>query len=129
MDKDIKLAQDGAARKLASRLVDSGNIKVPIQKVQFYASYMQGMREAYLKLFPRIIASAKKNDRPYLEAEYRLLSSCIDACYDYQQGTYEIHYKDHVHDKKGNVVKCTAYFVKKKTLNIEVKYTKAAPTI
>lgn len=118
--------EDEVARERAAEIINAngGELKVPLQKVQFYASYMQGMREAYMRLFPRIIATAKKSERPYLEAEYRLLSSCIDACYDYQQGNYEIHYRDHVRDKRGNLVKCTAYFVRKANVAIEVRYEK-----
>lgn len=115
MMENRMIDDDEGARKMAADLIESegGELKVPLRKVQFYASYMQGMREAYMRLFPRIIATAKKADKPYLEAEFRLLTSCIDACYDYHQGNYEIHYRDHEHDKRGRVTRCTAYFVKK----------------
>ena len=89
-DKYIELQQDDKAKEIASRMIDDGKVgKIPLQKVQFYACYMQGMRDAYMKLFPSIITQAKKSEKPYLVAEYKLLTSCIDACYDYQEGTYE----------------------------------------
>ena len=123
MDKD--LAQDDKAKEIASKMIDDGKVeKIPLQKVQFYACYMQGMRDAYIKLFPRIIAQAKKSEKPYLVAEYKLLTSCIDACYDYQKGTYEIHYRNHQKDKKGNLVSCEAYFVRRNTILTEVRYGK-----
>lgn len=122
--EENELIVDDMARKAASKIVSGGELKIPLQKIQFYASYMQGMREAYMRLFPRLVELAKKSERPYLRAEYKLLSSCIDACYDYQQGTYEIHYRNHVRDKKGNLVSCEAYFVRRKNILEEVIYGK-----
>lgn len=121
----IDLEQDRKAKDMAAKMIDSGEIKeIPLQKVQFYASYMQGMRDAYMKLFPRLIAEAKKSERPYLEAEYKLLTGCIDACYDYQKGFYELRYRNHKRDKKGNLVSCEAYFVRRSTKLTEVRYAK-----
>lgn len=120
-----ELEQDRKAKEVAAKMIDSGEIKeIPLQKIQFYFCYMQGMRDAYMKLFPKIIALAKKSERPYLEAEYKLLTSCIDACYDYQQGFYELRYRNHKRDKKGNLVSCEAYFVRKSTTLKEVRYAK-----
>lgn len=118
---NIEIEQDDAARKVAIKYVEGG-VQVPLHKVQFYAAYMQGMREAYIKLFPKLIAGAKKADRPYLEAEYKLLMGCINACYDYHTDKYEIRYKDFVKDRKGNLVSCTAYFARKTEIITEVKY-------
>lgn len=118
---NIDIEQDDAARKVATKYVEEG-VQVPLHKVQFYAAYMQGMREAYLKLFPKLIASAKKAEKPYLEAEYKLLTSCINACYDYHTEKYEIRYKDFVNDSKGRIVSCTAYFARKTEIITEVKY-------
>ena len=121
----IDLEQDRKAKDMAAKMIDSGEIKeIPLQKVQFYASYMQGMRDAYMKLFPKIIAEAKKSERPYLVAEYKLLTSCIDACYDYQKEFYELRYRNHKRDKKGNLVSCEAYFVRRSTTLTEVQYAK-----
>lgn len=121
----IDLEQDRKAKDMAAKMIDSGEIKeIPLQKVQFYASYMQGMRDAYMKLFPKIIAEAKKSERPYLEAEYKLLTSCIDACYDYQKEFYELRYRNHKRDKKGNLISCEAYFVRRNTMLSEVQYAK-----
>ena len=121
----IDLEQDRKAKDMAAKMIDSGEIKeIPLQKVQFYASYMQGMRDAYMKLFPKIIALAKKSERPYLKAEYKLLTSCIDACYDYQKEFYELRYRNHKRDKRGNLVSCEAYFVRRNTTLTEVRYAK-----
>lgn len=121
----IDLEQDRKAKDMAAKMIDSGEIKeIPLQKVQFYSCYMQGMRDAYMKLFPRLIAEAKKSERPYLEAEYKLLTSCIDACYDYQKDFYELRYRNHKRDKKGNLVSCEAYFVRRSTTLTEVRYAK-----
>lgn len=118
---NVDIEQDDAARKIATKCVEDG-VQVPLHKVQFYAAYMQGMREAYLKLFPKLITSSKKADRPYLEAEYKLLTSCVNACYDYHTDKYEIRYKDFVKDRKGKLVSCTAYFARKIEMITEVKY-------
>lgn len=121
----IDLEQDRKAKDMAAKMIDSGEIKeIPLQKIQFYSCYMQGMRDAYMKLFPRLIAEAKKSERPYLEAEYKLLTSCIDACYDYQKDFYELRYRNHKRDKKGNLVSCEAYFVRRSTTLAEVRYAK-----
>lgn len=121
----IDLEQDRKAKDMAAKMIDSGEIKeIPLQKVQFYSCYMQGMRDAYMKLFPRLISEAKKSERPYLEAEYKLLTSCIDACYDYQKDFYELRYRNHKRDKKGNLVSCEAYFVRRSTTLTEVRYAK-----
>ena len=120
-----KLEQDQRAKDMAARMINGGEIKeIPLQKVQFYASYMQGMRDANMKLFPKIIALSKKSERPYLEAEYKLLTSCIDACYDYQKEFYELRYRNHKRDRKGNLVSCEAYFVRRNTTLTEVWYAK-----
>lgn len=123
IDKWIELEQDRKAKETAAKLIDSGEIKeIPLQKIQFYSCYMQGMRDAYMKLFPKLIAASKKSERPYLEAEYKLLTSCIDACYDYQKDFYELRYRNHKRDKKGNLVSCEAYFVRRNTMLSEVRY-------
>lgn len=125
-----ELEQDRKAKEIAANLLDSGEIKeIPLQKIQFYSCYMQGMRDAYMKLFPKLIAASKKSERPYLKAEYELLTSCYDACYDYQKEFYELRYRNHKRDKKGNLVSCEAYFVRKSTTLTEVQYTKEVNTI
>lgn len=118
---NIDIEQDDAARKVAIKYVENG-IQVSLHKVQFYAAYMQGIRDVYIKLFPRLIISSKKADRPFLEAEYKLLTSCINACYDYHTGKYEVRFKDFVKDRNGKLVSCTAYFARKIEMITEVKY-------
>lgn len=125
-----ELGQERVAKETAAKLIDSGEIKkIPLQKVQFYSCYMQGMRDAYMKLFPKLIAASKKSERPYLEAEYKLLTSCIDACYDYQKESYELRYRNHKRNKKGDLVSCEAYFVRRSATLMEVQYTKEVNTI
>lgn len=118
----IDLLKDDEARKKAYELATNG--KVPLQKLQFWTAYMQGMRTTYEKMFDELLKVAPKKKRPYIAAERDLCLSCYDACYDYHLGKYEIHYRNHVRDKKGNVTKCEAYFMQRKDVLVEVRYTK-----
>ena len=113
--------RDNVARKTATRLIDEG-VNVSLHSVRYYAAYCQALREAYGKLLPLIIARLKGDEKVYKKAECDLCMSCMDACYDYHVGTYRIGYKDHVRDKKGKLVKCTAYFFKKTTVKTEIRY-------
>lgn len=115
--------KDGVARKVATNLIDQG-CKVSLHSVRYYAAYCQALREAYGKLFPQIIARLKGDEKVYKKAEYDLCMSCTDACYDYHVGTYRIGYKDHVRDKKGKLIGCTAYFFKETKIKTEIRYGK-----
>lgn len=119
----IELLKDDDARTMAYELATDN--KVPLHKLQFWTAYIQGMREAYERMFQNLFRFAPKKEKPYIEAERNLCLSCYDACYDYHIGKYEIRYKDHIHDKKGKLIKCTAYFVKQAKVDIEVKYSKS----
>lgn len=114
---------DNVARKTASNLIDKG-VKVSLHSVRYYAAYCTALREAYGRLLPQIIASLRGDEKVYKKAEYDLCMSCMDACYDYHVGTYRIGYKDHVRDKKGKLIKCTAYFFKETTVKTEIRYGK-----
>ncbi len=117
----IELLKDDEARSMAYEL--AANNKVPLQKLQFWTAYMQGMRQAYETMFEKLLKCAPKKEKSYITAERNLCLSSYAACYDYHTGVYEIHYRNHVHDKKGNVAACEAYFVKQKNILEEVIYT------
>lgn len=85
--KILEQSQDDEARALAVKLLEQGT-KVPLQKVQFYAAYCNGLRDGYSRIFDLIqgggwLAKVSKKEMPYFEAEKKLVESCIDACYDY----------------------------------------------
>lgn len=95
--KILEQSQDDEARALAVKLLER-RTKVPLQKVQFYSAYCKGLRDGYSRIFDLIqgggwLAKVSKRDIPYFEAEKNLVESCIDACYDYHMGKYDIRYK------------------------------------
>ena len=92
--KILEQSQDEEARVLAVRLLERGT-KVPLLKVQHYAAYCNGLRDGYSRIFDLIqgggwLAKVSKKEMPYFEAEKKLVESCIDACYDYHMGKYDI---------------------------------------
>ena len=119
--KILEQSQDDEARALAVKLLEQGT-KVPLQKVQFYAAYCNGLRDGYSRIFDLIQVS--KKEMPYFEAEKKLVESCIDACYDYHIGKYDIRYKDKEFSKNGKLLSCKAVFVKQTLIGVEVKYNK-----
>ena len=126
--KILEQSQDDEARALAVKLMEQGT-KVPLQKVQFYAAYCNGLRDGYSRIFDLIqggewLAKVTKKEMPYFEAEKKLVESCIDACYDYHIGKYDIRYKDKEFSKNGKLLSCKAVFVKQTMIGVEVKYNK-----
>lgn len=126
--KILEQSQDDDARALAVKLLEQGT-KVPLQKVQFYAAYCNGLRDGYSRIFDLIqgggwLAKVSKKEMPYFEAEKELVESCIDACYDYHMGKYDIRYKDKELSKSGKLLACKAVFVKQTMIGFEVKYNK-----
>jgi hypothetical protein len=104
--KILEQSQDDEARALAVKLLEQGT-KVPLQKVQFYAAYCNGLRDGYSRIFDLIqgggwLAKVSKKEMPYFEAEKELVESCIDAFYDYHMGKYDIRYKNKELSKSGN---------------------------
>lgn len=51
--KILEQSQDDEARALAVKLLEQGT-KVPLQKVQFYAAYCNGLRDGYSRIFDLI---------------------------------------------------------------------------
>ena len=117
--KILEQSQDDEARALAVKLLEQGT-KVPLQKVQFYAAYCNGLRDGYSRIFDLIQGGgwlAKVSEK-------ELVESCIDACYDYHMGKYDIRYKDKELSKSGKLLACKAVFVKQTMIGVEVKYNK-----
>ena len=126
--KILEQRQDNEARALAVRLLEQ-ETKVPLHKIQFYAAYCKGLRDGYSRIFDLIqgggwLAKVSKRDMPYFEAEKNLVDSCIDACYDYHMGKYDIRYRDKEFSKNGKLLSCKAAFVKQTMVGVEVRYNK-----
>lgn len=70
--KILEQSQDEEARALAVKLLEQGT-KVPLQKVQFYAAYCNGLRDGYSRIFDLIqgggwLAKVTKKEMPYFLA-------------------------------------------------------------
>lgn len=92
-------------------------------------AYCNGLRDGYSRIFDLIqgggwLTKVSKKEMPYFEAEKKLVESCIDACYDYHIGKYDIRYKDKEFSKNGKLLSCKAVFVKQTMIGVEVKYNK-----
>lgn len=60
--KILEQSQDDEARALAVKLLEQGT-KVPLQKVQFYAAYCNGLRDGYSRIFDLINHGKTKSAR------------------------------------------------------------------
>lgn len=81
--KILEQSQDDEARALAVKLLEQGT-KVPLQKVQFYAAYCNGLRDGYSRIFELIqgggwLAKVSKKEMPYFEAEKNAALSDTEA--------------------------------------------------
>lgn len=99
------------------------------EEQKHYTAYCKGLRDGYSRIFDLIqgggwLAKVSKKDMTYFEAEKNLVESCIDACYDYHMGKYDIRYKDKEFSKNGKLMSCKATFVKQTMIGVEVKYDK-----
>lgn len=116
---------DEQAKSIAiDKLNSNPEMKIPLSKIQFYAAYIRGLQSAYDVLFKRMIVLAKRSEKPYLQAEYNLIMSNVNALYDYHTGKYNVRYRNHINDKKGKLIKCEAYMTKGVQLDVEVKYNR-----
>ena len=82
-----------------------------------WSNRMQGAREMLIKLyeddkmiFP--LGVKRSEDMVYTKAIVYLLSSDLKNIQEYLLGT-NIGFRNHVRDKKGKLVSCEAYFVKR----------------
>ena len=81
------------------------------RSVFYYGAYYGGALMASTKIVEEYLNKpCKADNRPYREAEIRLITSGKRQMQHYLDGVYKIRYRNHVQDKKGRVVKCEAYF-------------------
>jgi len=118
----LEYYQDQEAKKEALRLLSKGEVKIPLQRLSVWTIYAQIIRRVYDQIFNRLLPLVQKKEYPYIKAERDLCMSCLDACCDYHEGRYEIAYRNHKRDKKGKLISCEAYFVKRKQIVEEVIY-------
>ena len=82
-----------------------------------WSERMQGAREMLIKLYEENmmimpVRVKRSEDRVYTKAIVNLLASDLRNIQEYLLGT-NISFRNHVRDKKGKLVSCEAYFVKR----------------
>lgn len=81
------------------------------RSVSYYGAYYGGALVAATKIAEEYVnRPCERGNKPYREAEIRLITSGKRQMQHYLDGVYRIHYRNHECNKKGQVVKCEAYF-------------------
>ena len=104
-------------RRLAATMVYSHDMR----QLTAYSAYLQGARMALLAFadeFPQIF---KGKEAVYNKAIVRLATASLRGVDLYLSKEYEIHFRNHEHDKRGKCVKCEAYFAQRVTVDREVR--------
>jgi hypothetical protein len=87
--------------------------KVSLNNIIHYSAYMQGARTAVMR-YGEWIKQGKRGrkgeERIYLDAEYKLITSDLRHTALWLEGATSIYYRNHVRDKKGKLVSVEAYF-------------------
>ena len=116
-EQNNKAAHDfDAIRKAAT----AANTQIDLRRVQQYSAYLQGARaatEAFVKCFPQI---TKGKDAPYNKAIIELALSSKRNMDLFLTGEYEIRFRNHKNDRRGNCIECEAYFLRLTTTIEEV---------
>lgn len=113
---ELKNAEFEMIRKLAAQC----SLSVDMRKLYTYSAYLQGARRAMeimAKHFPQIF---KGREAVYNKAEFELAISSLKAVDLFISDEHEIHFRNHINDKKGKCVKCEAYFADRVTVSKEI---------
>ena len=91
-----------------------------MENIHDWSKKMQGAREMLIKLYEDDkmvlpLGLKRSEDRVYTKAIVNLLISDLRNVQEYLLGK-NIGFRNHVRDKKGKLIGCEAYFVKKRTL-------------
>lgn len=97
--------------------------KVNLRSIMQFSAYMQGARTAVMR-YGEWIKQGKRGrkgeERIYLDAEYKLITSDLGHTALWLEGATSIYYRNHVMDKKGKLVSVEAYFGKRVTIVKEI---------
>lgn len=97
--------------------------KVNLRSIMQFSAYMQGARMAVLR-YGEWIKQGKRGrkgeERIYLDAEYKLITSDLRHTALWLEGATSIYYRNHVRDKKGKLVSVEAYFGERVTIVKEI---------
>ena len=93
-----------------------------LTRMEDYGMYYLGALLAVKKVVEMMQGEAWKNlERPYREAELRLITQDKRSMQLFMDGTHTICYRGHQRNKKGKLTWVEAYFADKKTRWEEVK--------
>jgi hypothetical protein len=97
--------------------------KVNLRSIMQFSAYMQGARTAVMRYGEWIKQGkrgSKGEERIYLDAEYKLITSDLRHTALWLEGATSIYYRNHVRDKKGKLVSVEAYFGERVTIVKEI---------
>ena len=115
-DKIIAQAKDILERRMAVET----EIKIDLHKLVYYGAYYMGALSAASKLENYCKHNWRGDDRFYLDAELRLITSSKRNMQLWLDGT-QIGFRNHKRDKKGKLESCECYFLEHKQVIQEVK--------
>lgn len=107
-------------RKMAAAMP----IKLNMRKLVTYSAYLQGARMALLAFadeFPQIF---KGKEAVYNKAVVELATASLRNVDLFLSKEYEIHFRNHEHNKQGKCVKCEAYFAERVVVSREIELWK-----
>lgn len=121
MINDKKEAEEfEVLRKMAAAMP----IKLDMRKLATYSAYLQGARVALLAFvdeFPQIF---KGKEAVYNKAVVELATASLRNVDLFLSKEYEIHFRNHEHNKSGKCVKCEAYFAERVVVSREIELWK-----
>ena len=109
------------AQELMERREGTREIKVNLRNIHYYSAYLQGARDAILKIQQDYFGSPKnKEDMVYANAVLKKITESLRNMQLYLDGT-EIRFRNHVQGKKKKCIKVEAYFCEYRQVIREVK--------
>ena len=99
------------------RLASEYEIKVNLLNIRDYSAFLQGARRAMCSWSEY---EHLQDNKVYKDAIVRLITSNLRYMDMFLTQSHEMRFKNHQHDKKGNLIKVEAYFAEKVTVYREV---------
>lgn len=115
-DKIIAQAQDILERRMAVET----ELKIDLHKLVYYGAYYMGALSAATKLVDYCKHNWRGDDRAYLDAELRLITSSKRNMQLWLDGT-QMGFRNHVRNAKNKLEWCECYFLEHKQITQEVK--------
>jgi hypothetical protein len=109
------------AQEIMERRYGTNEIKVNLRNIHYYSAYLQGARNAILKIQQDYFGSPKtKEDMVYANAVIKKITESLRNMQLYLDGT-EMRFRNHKQDKKKKCVSVEAYFCEYRQVIREVK--------